>query len=170
MKITNAGSHVEAGTSPDRRLVLSAGLAAVAGAAAVLGGTRAAQAQHEGHGMAHDMTHGSAAATHQAVIDAALACVNRGEVCADHCIALLGKGDTSLKDCLRSVSAMLPMCATLAKLAALDAKRLKQFAKVCLDVCADCEAECKKHQDHHAMCKACAESCAECVKACKTLA
>ena len=148
----------------DRRSLLAAGLAA-AGAAAALTGSATARAE-TGH--EHHARHGGPA-PHQAVIDAALLCVNRGDVCADHCIALMGNGDTSLVDCLRSVSAMLPMCATLAKLAALDAKRLKAFAKVCLDVCADCEVECKKHQDKHASCKACAVSCAECVKACKTL-
>lgn len=115
---------------------------------------------HEGH-------HGPA--KHQALIDAALLCVNRGDVCTAHCIALMSTGDTSIKDCLRSVSAMLPMCRTLASLAAQDAQRLKEFAKVCSDVCADCEAECKKHAEKHAACKACMESCTECIKACKSV-
>jgi Cys-rich four helix bundle protein (predicted Tat secretion target) len=145
----------------DRRTLLAAG----AGLAAVLtAGAAHAEGEHDRHA-----AHGGAA-PHQAVIDTALACVNRGDVCADHCITLLGEGDTTLKDCLRSVAAMLPMCATLAKLAALDAKRLKEFAKVCVDGCADCEAECKKHAEKHASCKACAESCAACIKACETLA
>jgi Cys-rich four helix bundle protein (predicted Tat secretion target) len=145
----------------DRRAVLAAGAGF---AAALAAGTAHAAGEHD-----HHMDHG-ATAPHQAVIDAALACVNRGDVCADHCIALLGKGDTAMADCLHSVSVMLPMCATLAKLAALDAKRLGEFAKVCIDVCADCEAECKKHAEKHAACKACADSCASCIKACKTLA
>lgn len=115
------------------------------------------------------MGHGSADAKYQKLIDAAHHCVNKGEVCLDHCISLLSKGDTSIKDCIRTVSAMLPMCQTLSRLAALDAKRLKEFAKVCADVCADCEAECKKHAEHHAICKACQESCAACIKECKVV-
>ena len=77
---------------------------------------------------------------------------------------MLGTGDTSLKGCLRSVSEMMPMWLTLARLAALDALRLKELAKVCGDVCDDCLKECKKHADHNAACKACAETCEACNK------
>lgn len=145
-----------------RRAVLAAGagfaVAAVAGGA----GEADAQGQHDHHG-AHD----AGGARHQALIDAALACVNRGEVCVEHCMTLLGKGDTTLKDCLRLVSTTMPMCLALARLGALDAPRLKDVARVCGEICADCEKECRKHQDHHAACKACAEACAACVKECK---
>jgi Cys-rich four helix bundle protein (predicted Tat secretion target) len=163
---------------------LTAGLAAGAAFAASVGGTSRALAEDKSDphaGMDHShmdhskmdhgaMDMGSAPAKHQALIDKALHCVNTGEVCLNHCIGLLSKGDTSIKDCVRSVSIMLPMCATLAKLGALDAARLKEFAKVCRDVCADCEKECNKHNDHHAVCKACAESCAACIKECDKLA
>ncbi len=142
-----------------RRSLLATSLAVGAGIATLATNDSArAVGEHE---------HGPA--PHQALIDAGLNCVNRGEVCVNHCIGLLSSGDTSMKDCLRAVSAMLPMCSTLARLAALDAARLKDFAKVCIDVCADCEQECKKHQDHHAVCKACAESCAACIKECKAV-
>ncbi len=144
-----------------RRSVMSASLAA----AVVLAAPSAVVAAADSHA-GHD--HGGGA-KYQNVIDAALACVNRGDVCINHCITLLGSGDTSLKDCIRTVSAMLPMCAALARLAALEAGRLKELAKLCIDVCADCEAECKKHAEHHAVCKACAESCAACIKECKAL-
>ncbi len=117
----------------------------------------------------HHQHAGHDGARHKALIDVALKCVGSGEVCLDHCYKLLGTGDTSLKDCVRTVSAMLPMCAALIRFAALDASRLKELAKLCIDVCADCETECKKHQEHHALCRACAESCAECIGACKKL-
>ncbi|NOT72367.1 MAG: four-helix bundle copper-binding protein [Hyphomicrobium sp.] len=159
-----------------RRAALASGLAAGAAVAGVFAGGPPARAAdkadpHAGHDMGTMTDHSGhgGAPKHQALIDAALHCVNKGEVCIDHCIQLLSKGDTSLKDCIRSVSAMLPMCGALAKMAALDAPRLKAFAKVCRDVCADCETECKKHQDHHALCKACAESCAACIKECDKL-
>lgn len=161
---------------PSRRALLANGLAVSAGLAAVLtqpvrAEDKPADHEHMNHAeMDHSkMDHGSAPAPRQALIDAALHCVNKGEVCINHCIGLLSTGDTSLKDCIRSVSVMLPMCVALTRLAALDAKRLKDFAKVCLDVCADCEAECKKHAEHHAACKACGESCAACIKECKAV-
>jgi Cys-rich four helix bundle protein (predicted Tat secretion target) len=157
-----------AGASPaealSRRSAMRAGLAATAGLSLLA--TAASPVRSEGE---HHHHHGHDAARHKALIDVALKCVGAGEVCLDHCYKLLGTGDTSLKDCVRTVSAMLPMCAALVRLAALDAPRLKELAKLCIDVCGDCETECKKHQEHHALCRACAESCAECITACKKL-
>jgi hypothetical protein len=67
----------------DRRSLLAGGLAAAGVAAALTAsGTARAESGHE-----HHAGHGGPA-PHQAVIDAALACVNRGDVCADHCITL----------------------------------------------------------------------------------
>ncbi len=151
-------SQLPATTGLDRRAVL--GLAAAG--AATMAMTSEASAEHDHSKMGHG-------AKNQALIDAALACVNRGEVCLEHCMRLIADGDTSIKDCMRTVSAMLPMCTALAKMAALDARRLKDFVKVCRDVCADCEDECKKHADKHAQCKACQDSCAACIKECKAL-
>jgi Cys-rich four helix bundle protein (predicted Tat secretion target) len=96
----------------------------------------------------------------QDLLDAALLCVNRGETCIDHCAKQLGAGDISMKDCMDSVSTMLPMCTAVARFAAFDAPRLKQVVKLCVDVCSDCEKECRKHEQHHAQCKNCADSCA----------
>jgi Cys-rich four helix bundle protein (predicted Tat secretion target) len=159
----SANHFPDAGLS--RWAVLNAGLTAGIVMAVPLASTGNAAAADPDAG--HDIGH--AGARYQAVIDAALTCVNRGDVCLNHCITLLGSGDTSLKDCIRTVSAMLPMCAALARYAALEAGRLKELTKLCADVCADCETECKKHADHHAACKACAESCAACIKECKAL-
>ena len=56
---------------------------------------------------------------------------------------------------------MLPMCATLARYAATDAKRLKALAEVCIDVCDDCAKVCDEHADKHEECKDCSEACKE---------
>ncbi|MFN3624066.1 MAG: four-helix bundle copper-binding protein [Hyphomicrobium sp.] len=151
----------------DRRTVLAT---LAASGAALTAGAVQAQDGHEHHHGGHDGHASGEGAKHQALIEAALDCVKRGEVCISHCISLLGQGDTSLKDCLRSVLTMLPSCEALARVAALDAPRLKELAKVCGDICADCQAECKKHQDHHAACKACGEACGKCAEECRKLA
>jgi Cys-rich four helix bundle protein (predicted Tat secretion target) len=147
-----------------RRTLVEATLAAgaILAAATGSGGIAAAADEHAGQGMEIS---GSGTVRYQSVIDAALSCVNRGDVCLNHCITVISSGDVSMKDCIRTVSAMLPMCAMMAWYAALDATRLKDLAKVCIDVCSDCEAECKKHAD--AAFRACAES--NCIKECKAL-
>jgi Cys-rich four helix bundle protein (predicted Tat secretion target) len=108
-------------------------------------------------------------AKHKALIDTASACIAKGEVCVAHCMDLIKGGDTAMVECMKTVSIMMPMTAALVRLAALDAKRLKELTAVCKDVCADCEAECKKHADKHAVCKACMDSCTACIKECKAL-
>lgn len=145
--------------------VLTSG-AAVLGAGVAIA---ASEGSHEGSfsGAGDAIMHGGA--KHQALIDKALVCVNKGEVCLNHCITSLSTGDTMMKECAKLVAVILPMCAGLAKLAALEAPRLKEYAKVCMDACADCEKECRKHEKMHEICKACAEACADCIKECKTL-
>jgi len=156
---------------PENSVSRRAMLALTTGAALAATATAAASQDVHDHG-AHDH-HGShdhaETAVHKALIDAALDCVNTGEVCVSHCISSLGSGDTTLKDCLKAVLVMMPAVSGLARLAALDASRLREFAKVCGDICADCQAECKKHQDHHAACKACGEACGKCVEECRKL-
>jgi Cys-rich four helix bundle protein (predicted Tat secretion target) len=173
----DAGEPAQATGLVTRRSMLATGLAVSSGIALAASGALAHdEKEHEHHeehedhkGHEEHEKHAHGPAPHQALIDAALDYINRGEVCIDHCITLLGKGDTSLIGCLRSVSAMMPLCTALVRLAALDAKRLKELAKVCVDELADCEEECKKHEDHHAVCKACAEACAACAEECKKL-
>lgn len=174
-----AGAH-EAGFAKgdvDRRAMLVTALAG-AGLAIAAAGSARAEGEHDHH--MHDMAqpaaqseHAAAGhdhhapAKHQALVDIAIKCVGHGEVCISHCMQLLSTGDTSLKDCMRSVQMMMPMCLALARAGALDAARLKDVAKVCSDICEDCAAECKKHAEHHASCKACGESCRECIEECK---
>jgi Cys-rich four helix bundle protein (predicted Tat secretion target) len=149
-------------------------LEAAAGAAAFVLATNAALAEdkgsHDGHG-SHDGTvavDGSKSA-HSDLVEKALACVAAGETCHAHCLVELGKGDPALKDCMARVGEMLPMCAALARFAASDAPRLKDLAKLCIDICDDCEKECRKHEKHHEVCKDCAEACADCSKECRNL-
>lgn len=143
------------------------------GALLVAGVATAAQAEgeksHEGHeGMDHGQ-HGMTPSKHNALIEAAQRCVASAEACVPHCVALLGKGDTSLAECLQSVLAMTPVCAAVARLASLDAPKLKDLVKVCGEICGECEKVCRKHAEHHAVCKTCAESCAAFVKEAKKL-
>jgi Cys-rich four helix bundle protein (predicted Tat secretion target) len=96
-----------------RKAVLAAG--AILAAATGPGGIAAAADEHARHGVGIS---GSGTVRYQSVTDAALSCVNRGDVCLNHCVTVLSSGDVSMKDCIRTVSAMLPMCAMMARYAA----------------------------------------------------
>ena len=180
--MTSTNSAESSQTRVTRRQVLSSGAASgfVLAAAVAAADPASGQEEHKHHDMEHmeHMDHAAGAseqnahdhnapAKHKALIDSAFACLNHGEICINHCLTTLSTGDTSLKDCMRSVSVMMPMCAALARAGALEASRLKDIAKVCIDICADCETECKKHAEHHAACKACGQSCADCIAECK---
>ena len=66
-------------------------------------------AHHAGHaGHAH-----SAPRAYEAARKAAAHCVEAGQICLAHCIALLSEGDTSMKDCAAGVNQMLALCGTL---------------------------------------------------------
>ena len=110
----------------------------------------------------------AAAPKHQALIDSALKCVGRGEVCVDHCLAL----DVDGRYLAQGLHARGPghdadVFDTHARGGLRHGRVSRRSPKVCLDICADCEKECKKHAEHHAACKACMESCADCVAECK---
>jgi Cys-rich four helix bundle protein (predicted Tat secretion target) len=151
-------------------LKLTCALSAAA-ASAALTSCNWADAQNPDH-PAHAGHEGQAttgSTKNQDLLDAALLCVNRGEACIDHCAKQLGAGDTSMKDCMDSVSTMLAMCTAVARFAAFDAPRLKEVVKLSIDVCTDCEKECRKHEQHHAQCKNCADSCAAFIRDGKTV-
>jgi Cys-rich four helix bundle protein (predicted Tat secretion target) len=151
----------EASLARRQILKLTCALSAAA-ASAALTSCNWADAQNPDH-PAHAGHEGQATTgptKNQDLLDAALLCVNRGEACIDHCAKQLGAGNTSMKDCMDSVSTMLPMCTAVARFAAFDAPRLREVVKLCVDVCTDCEKECRKHEQHHAQCKNCADSCA----------
>ncbi len=106
------------------------------------------------------------ASGHQALVDAAFACIKVGQACQQHCLSLLSKGDTSLAECASTIAAMLPAVEAVAQLAVQGSPRLKAMAAVCAQLCRDCEKACRKHEAHHAICKACADSCAACAAEC----
>ena len=150
--------------------------AGIAGTAMLGAGRALAQGHahdHAGHAAASKKSpvpkKAETPAKYKAVLDAAKVCESKGQTCRTHCIRLIRRGDNSLAECLKNVNVMLPVCAATARLAAQDAKRFKELAKVCLDVCVDCEAECKKHAPHHAECKACMEACQGMITALKAV-
>lgn len=100
------------------------------------------------------------------LVAAAQNCLAKGEACMKHCISQLTTGDTSLVDCLKSVSGMLPICRALEKYAAIEGKYLRELAQLCITVNSECEAECRKHADHHDTCRECAEACSACIAEC----
>ncbi len=114
--------------------------------------------EHEGHRehMAHPM-----------LAEAARHCVETGDACLSHCLALFVDGDTSVAKCAKSVYQMSAVCQSLARLASANSDYLPAFAKLARDICLDCEKECRKHEKEHEPCKACAESCAACAEECK---
>ncbi len=155
----------------DRREFLTGALTTTVAA------TAAARAHARGAGAALGAAAAAAPAERDPKLDkaseTARECLDTGDACVRHCVALLGQGDTTLETCMRSVLDMTAVCEGLARLAAwADAPtpNLRAYANVCGDYCRDCATACKKHADHHAACKACMESCDACLKACEALA
>jgi len=150
-----------------RELLSTAGVAAVAVAAAST--VAFAEDEHAGHDHSHE--HGAAvpdaAPVRRKLIDTAFDCLKAGQLCLDHCLASFVAGDTSLAACARSVDQMLGICGALTKLAGDNSPHLPALAKLAAAVCDDCEMECRKHAPHHATCRACAEACAACAAECR---
>jgi Cys-rich four helix bundle protein (predicted Tat secretion target) len=119
---------------------------------------------HDHMGMMHD--HKST--RNEKLISAAADCVLKANICVQHCIVSMGKGEADLAACAQSSSQVAALCAALEQMAAAESKRLPQLAKVAMDICKDCEEECKK-TDKHPECKACGEACAACYKECKAI-
>ncbi len=143
----------------NRRELLLGGMA-LAGAA-MAGSVQASEHDHHGHH--HDV------APNAALAAAAADCVQKGEVCLNHCLELLGQGEKEMASCARSVNETMALCAALQQLANQNSAQLKKLAAIALEACQKCEEECKKH-DKHGSCKACGESCAACAKECRKLA
>ena len=97
-------------------------------------------------------------------------CIQAGEACMNHCLALLAKGDASLGGCAKRVREMLAVCDALQTLVVSETHHLPAAAALCASVCDDCRAECEKHAHHHAECKACMEACAKVIVAAKAVA
>lgn len=145
------------------RRELLVGSAAVA---TVMAAQAAGAASHD-HNHMHAHVHGPA--RNQGLIDAANNCVSAGELCQDHCLELLSQGDTSLAACARTVSQAIAVCTALRSMAAQNATKLAQMAKLAMDTCKECEDECRKHEKVHQQCRDCARACADCYAQCKKL-
>jgi Cys-rich four helix bundle protein (predicted Tat secretion target) len=96
-------------------------------------------------------------------------CIEKGQLCVNHCLMLLGDGDKEMAACARSVHQMMAMCGALQQMASYESKHLKAMAKLTMEMCKDCEDECRKHEKKHSVCHDCAESCAACYKECKAV-
>jgi Cys-rich four helix bundle protein (predicted Tat secretion target) len=108
-----------------------------------------------------------------AVVAAAESCLKTARVCQRHCLEMLGRGNTSLKDCGDSVNNVLAACEAMVKIGALRSapdEDLKAMAKACGRFCRSCEAQCRKHASEHKICADCMDSCAACAKACEAYA
>ncbi len=141
----------------NRREALMSGVA-LAGAA-IVGRVQAAEMSHEHHHMA----------ANAGLVSAAADCIQKGQVCLNHCLDLLGKGDKEMASCAKSVNQMLVICGSLQALANQESVYLSKLAAIAKDACDACEKECKKHADKHEACKACGESCVACAKECAKL-
>jgi len=115
------------------------------------------------------MHHDHASTRNAKLIAAAADCVSKAQICLQHCLVSMGKGEKELAACSQSANQVAAMCAALQQMAAAESKHLPQLAKAAMDVCKDCEDECKK-TDKHPECKACGEACAACYKECKAIA
>ncbi len=146
----------------NRREALLSGIA-LAGAA-VVGHAQAAEMEHDHEHHHHDMS------INAGLISAAADCIQKGQVCLNHCLYLLGQGDKEMAACAKSVNQMLALCGSLQALANQESAYLPKLAAIAMDVCNQCEDECKKHASKHDACKACGESCAACAKECKKIA
>lgn len=124
--------------------------------------------EHEHH---HDSgQHSHHANPNQSLLDTTGTCIQRGEVCVNHCLMLLADGEKEMAACARSVHEMLAICTALQKLASYESKQLSAMAKLAMNTCQACEDECRKHEKKHAACHDCAEACAACYKECKAIA
>jgi len=143
----------------NRREALLSGVA-LAGVA-IAGRLQAAEMSHEHHH--HNMS------VNAGLISAAADCIQKGQVCINHCLYLLGQGNKEMAACAKSVSQMLAICGALQSLANQESSYLPKMAALAKDACDACEDECKKHSEKHEACKACGESCAACAKECRKI-
>ena len=141
----------------------------IGGTAAISLAAATTLANAHGHG-SHSHAANSTDNAYEAARKAAGHCVAAGQVCLAHCITLLSKGDTSMKDCAAAANQMLALCGAMQNLAAQNSRLTPSLAKVCIEACKQCAAACKEHAGHHAECKACYESCLACIKECEKIA
>ncbi|WP_425039388.1 Csp1 family four helix bundle copper storage protein [Primorskyibacter sp. S187A] len=140
-----------------------------AGAATAATALRASDTMdHGGHD--HSGHDHSAHGKHASLAVASADCGAKAVACQAHCIVLIKAGDTSIIDCLTSVTDLVPTAAALKALASSASPHLGHMASAARMVVKACETECLKHAEDHAECKACADSCAALIKEIDALA
>lgn len=112
----------------------------------------------------------AAAGPDEPAMRCASACIAAGQICLQHCLGLLGVGDTSLAACARAVSDMIAVSQATQALAAAGSPELKAQAGVAVAVLTRCEEACRQHAGHHDACRDCAERCEAALKEYKRLA
>ena len=130
------------------------------GAAATLAYAGTANAAKPGH------DHSKHTAQNPDVLNAANACIDKGQRCIAHCLVSFQEGDTELADCASKVHEMQAICNSFSYILASNSSYTKDLSQVCAKVCKDCAKECRKHEKH-IECKACAEACDDIVDAIK---
>ena len=105
----------------------------------------------------------------ESLISAVEECVKRGNLCIEHCVLYLGKGEKELSACLQKALEMEAVCYTLLKLTSYNSSELNKFCKTAFEFCDLCEKECLKHAKKHKVCKECAEACKRCKEECKKI-
>ncbi len=149
-----------------RELLL--GAAAMA-AAATAGQAFAAEHDHEHMNMAMAHDHHGMSPRNDKLIAVAADCAAKANVCLQHCLVLLGEGDTKMAACAKSSSQAAAVCAALQQLASGQSAHLPQMAKLAMEICKECEDECRK-TEQHPECKACKEACIACYEECRKIA
>ena len=137
-------------------LVAAGGFAAATALGKLEGTAIAGEHKHHGH------------SSNTGLIDSAIDCVKTAEACLNHCIEVLGTGDTSLAKCAKSVTELKIYCTALYQAGSYNSDYLKEIVILSAKVCKDCEKECRKHKKHKT-CLECADSCANCLKECKKI-
>ena len=130
------------------------------GAAATFAYVGTANAAKAGH------DHSKHTAQNPDVLNAANACIDKGQRCIAHCLVSFQEGDTELADCASKVHEMQAICTAFSYILASNSSYTKDQSRVCEKVCKDCAKECRKHEEH-VECKACAEACDDIVDAIK---
>ena len=91
-------------------------------------------------------------------------CKLAAEICINHCMDELAKGNKMMANCLKTASETKAACESFVALASMESGFTKKMAALCIEICKSCEAECKKHISHSPICKDCMESCKACIK------
>ncbi|MCK5359231.1 MAG: four-helix bundle copper-binding protein [Gammaproteobacteria bacterium] len=128
------------------------------GAAATLPYAGTSTAAKSGH------DHSKHTAQNPDVLNAANACIDKGQRCIAHCLVSFTEGDTELADCAMKTHEMQEICGAFSYLLASNSSYVKEYSAICEKVCKDCAKECRKHEKH-LECKACAEACDDIVAA-----